>query len=124
MLSAFGGLALLLSAIGLYGVLAVGVGLRRREIAIRRALGAARGAVATLVVRNGLTLALGGLAAGLAGAVVASRLFTSLLYDVGRYDPITWAGAPALLLVVAAAASWLPARRATRIDPAATLRGE
>jgi len=121
---AFSGLALLLSAVGLFGVLAYTVGQRRREIGIRCALGARAGQVAAAVVRSGVLLAAIGIAVGLLVAAAASQALSSLLFDVTPLDGPTFAGIAALVLVVAAAASFGPARRAVRVDPAVALRGD
>jgi predicted permease len=120
----FAGLALLLAAIGTYGVLSYLVTQRRREIGIRMALGAGRETVLRSVMARGLTLALIGLAAGLAAALVLTRLMKALLFEVRPNDPGTLAGVAALITVVAAAASLVPAVRATRVDPIVALREE
>jgi macrolide transport system ATP-binding/permease protein len=119
-----GSLALLLAAIGLYGVLSYAVSLRTREIGVRVALGAQRRDVASLVVGRGLRLVCLGTALGLALAFVLTRFLSFLLYGVSALDPLTFAGVPALLLGVALVAAWEPARRALRIDPALSLREE
>jgi len=116
--------ALFLGAIGLYGTIAYIVGQRTREIGVRMALGAARGDVATMVLRQAATVAVGGLAAGLIAAFAVSRFLDSLLFDVSATDPMTYAAMAALLLFVALAASYLPARRASRLDPVDGLRAE
>ena len=121
---AFAGLALLLAAIGTYGVLSYLVTQRRREIGIRMALGAGRETVLRSVMAHGLTLALIGLAAGLAAALALTRLMEALLFEVSPNDPATLAGVAALIIVVAAAASLVPAVRATRVDPIVALREE
>ena len=119
-----GALALLLAAIGLYGVLSYAVALRTREIGVRVALGAERADVVALVVGRGLRLAGTGVAIGLALAVGVTRFLSFLLYGTSPLDPLTFAAIPALLLSVAVLAAWDPARRALRIDPAACLREE
>lgn len=124
LLAAFGGIAVLLAALGVYGVLALTVAARTREIGVRVALGAGRGAVAGLVVRQGLALSGLGIALGLAGAAGATRAVGSLLYDVSPTDPATYAVIAAVLLLVAAGACWIPARRALRVDPAVALTSE
>jgi putative ABC transport system permease protein len=124
LLSAFAAAGLLLSAIGLYGVVAASVLRRRRELGIRLALGATRGGVARLVLREGVLVALAGLAAGLLGALAAGRLLSSLLFGVGSTDPATLAAASIFLLAVALIASALPALRAARLDPVEVLRSE
>jgi predicted lysophospholipase L1 biosynthesis ABC-type transport system permease subunit len=118
----FASLALALAAIGIYGVLAHAVGQRRREIGIRLAMGAERGSVAGLVIRQGFAVALVGAALGLAGAAIAARALRSLLYGVGPVDPLTWVGTTVFVLTVVLLSSWLPARQAARTDPATVLR--
>jgi putative ABC transport system permease protein len=124
LLGSFAGVALLLAAIGVYGVIAYSVGQRTREFGIRMSLGAKRLDVLRLVVRQGLVLAGIGIAAGLAGAFALTRLLSSLLYGVNATDPLTFVGVTALLATVAAAASFLPAWRATHVDPVIALRCE
>jgi len=124
MIGAAAGVALLLGAIGIYGVISYMVSLRTREIGVRMALGARSDQVRRMVVRQGLTLAGIGAAIGLAGALAMSRLISSLLYGIAPYDPVTLGGVTLGLLVVAAVASWLPAMRAARIDPIEALRAE
>ncbi|MFL5458382.1 MAG: FtsX-like permease family protein, partial [Myxococcales bacterium] len=121
---AFAAVALVLAAMGIYGVLAGSVAERTREIGIRAALGASPGGILALVVRQGLALTGIGVAAGLAGAVAASQAIAGLLFGVSRLDPLTYAGMVALLFAVAAVACWVPAWRAARVDPALTLRAE
>jgi ABC-type antimicrobial peptide transport system permease subunit len=120
----FAGLALLLAAIGTYGVLSYLVTQRRREIGIRMALGAGREIVLRGVVGHGLKLTLIGLAAGLAAALALTRLMEALLFEVSPSDPATLAGVAALITLVAVAASLIPAVRATRVDPIVVLREE
>jgi len=105
-----------------YGVLASSVTRRRREMGIRLALGARAAQVRGLVVRSGLALAGTGLLAGLLMALLGARLLDAVLYDVTATDPVTFAGTVLLLAGAAVAASWVPARRATRVDPAEALR--
>ena len=124
LLSFFGTLALLLAAIGLSGVLAYSVNQRTREFSVRLALGATPGGIQKLVVREGMTLAATGLALGAAGALALSRFLQALLYGVGSLDPLTYAAAASVLIAVAVAACWLPARRAARVDPMVALRYE
>jgi predicted lysophospholipase L1 biosynthesis ABC-type transport system permease subunit len=120
----FGGLALLLSAIGLYGVTSYDVARRRSEIGIRVALGARRRAVVGLTLRQAALTTIVGLAVGLAAATAVTRYFETLLFGVTPLDPVTFIAAPALLAVVALIASYLPARHATGIDPVTALRCE
>lgn len=124
MLGIAAGVALLLGAIGLYGVVSYSVSQRSREIGVRMAMGAGRDTVSRMVVGEGLRLAGGGLVLGLAGALLLSRLLGSLLYGVKALDPATYLAVGSLLVLVAAGASWVPARRAAGVDPAVTLRGE
>jgi predicted permease len=120
----FAGLALVLAAIGTYGVLSYLVTQRRREIGIRMALGAGRQTILRDVLAHGLTLTLIGLAAGLGAALVLTQLIEGLLFGVSRNDPVTLAGVAALITAVAAAASLVPAFRATCVDPIVALRDE
>jgi predicted permease len=120
----FAALTLLLAAVGTYGMLSYLVTQRRREIGIRMALGAGRETVLGSVMAHGLTLALIGLVAGLAAALMLTRLMKALLFEVSPNDPATLAGVTVLITVVAAAASLLPAIRATRVDPIVALRDE
>ena len=121
---AFGFAALLLTAIGIYGVVSGGVTERVREIGVRTALGASRGSILSMVMRQGLWLSIAGVAIGLAGAAMASRGLQSLLFEISPLDPASFAAVAAMLMGVAAAASWLPAWRASRVDPSITLRSE
>jgi predicted permease len=118
------GVALLLAAGGIYAVMAHAVSQRRHEFGIRLALGASRTGIAGLVLRQGLTLAVAGCALGLAGALLLRRTIATLLYDVAPGDPLTIGSVLLLLLAVAFLASYLPARRATRVDPVTALRSE
>lgn len=124
MLAAFGGIALALSAIGIYGVMSYTVSQRTREIGVRVALGAARRDVVALVVGRAMKLVAIGLVVGLAAAVGAGRLLRSQLVGVSPYDPLTFTGIALLLAAVAFAASAIPARRASRVDPLVALRSE
>jgi predicted permease len=120
----FGVLGLLLACIGIYGVLAYQVGQRTREIGVRVALGARAGDVVRMVLRHGFKITALGAAIGLVMAIAATRLLSSLLYGVSATDPLTFTAVPVLLLAVALLASWLPARRAARVDPMVALRAE
>jgi len=124
LLSIFAALAVVLAVVGIYGVIAYTVQQRTREIGIRIALGASRERVVAMVVRRGLILALAGIALGSAGAYAVSRVLQSLLFGVGARDPFTFLAVVALLGGVALLASWLPARRAARVDPLAAMRAE
>jgi putative ABC transport system permease protein len=123
-LAVFAAGALLLAAIGLYGVLSLGVAQRTREIGVRLALGASRGEVVIRVVRDGMTLAAIGLALGAAGAIGAAGLLRALLFGTGAYDLYTFAIVPALLASIALIACMVPAIKAARVDPTVALRAE
>jgi len=124
LLGILAGLAVCLAMAGVYGVMAYVVSQRSNEIGLRMALGASAGDVVALVLHHAMTLAAIGLAIGLAGAVAATRLLSSLLFEVKPTDPLTYAVVAALLGTVALAASYGPARRASRVDPAIALRQE
>jgi putative ABC transport system permease protein len=124
LLTAFAALAVLLAMAGVYGVMTCVVGQRAGEIGLRMALGASQGNVLKLVLRQGLVLTCVGVAIGLAGAVAATRLLGSMLFAVKATDPLTYAGVAALLVLVALGASYIPARRAARVDPVVALRQE
>jgi putative ABC transport system permease protein len=124
LLAGFAALALALTAVGLYGVMAYSVVLRTRELGIRLALGASRQAVLQGVLRRGLVLVGLGIVAGLLGALAFTRVLRALLYDVSPTDPSVFAGIIALLTAVGVAACYAPARRATRVDPMVALRSE
>lgn len=120
----FGLLSLVLAAIGIFGVLSYSVTRRTREIGVRLALGATPGDVSRLVIREGLAMAAIGVTVGLATALALSRFLRSVLYGVGPSDPLTYLAAMATLITVAFLATWLPARRASAVDPITALRIE
>jgi putative ABC transport system permease protein len=124
MVALFAATALLLAALGIYGTISFLVNEQSREIAIRLALGAQRGTILKMVLRQGLTLAAAGAGVGLVGALIVSHLMAGLLYGVSPYDLSTFAGVTALLTAVAIAASYIPALRAMRLDPITTLHAE
>jgi predicted permease len=123
-LGVFGLLGLVLASVGMYGVMAYTVSQRRREIGIRMAIGAAGGDVVGMIMKQGLSLVIIGAAIGIGGALGASRLLRGVLYSPTVVDPVTFAGVPLLLTAVAALASWLPARRASGVNPLEALRRE
>jgi len=124
LLGVFAGLALLLAAIGLYGVLSYAVQQRTREIGVRMALGASASSVARMMVTRGMLLTGAGVTLGLGAAWAATRGIQKLLYGVSAFDPLTYAGVAALLSIVALAACWIPSARAARVDPIVVLREE
>jgi putative ABC transport system permease protein len=123
LLGGFAGLALLLAAVGMYGVMAHGVGRRRHELGVRMALGAGRGRVLMMVLRQGVVLTVLGAAVGLVAAAAVARALASVVYGVGVFDPLTFTVAPLVLIAVAVLATYIPARRATRVDPVDAFRG-
>jgi putative ABC transport system permease protein len=122
LLGAFAAIALALAAVGIYGVLAYLVSQRTQEIGIRLAIGADRREVLKMILRQGVILAVGGIAAGVGAALLLTRLMQSLLYEITPSDPITFVVVGVVLFVVALVASYLPAWRATRVSPLIALR--
>jgi predicted permease len=124
LIAIFAGVALVLSAVGLYGVIAYAVSQRTHELGVRVALGATGDRITRMVVGEGLKLTAAGAVLGIGGALLAGRIFATLLFDVTAVDPITLTSVVAVLAIVAMLASWLPARRAARIDPLIAIRGD
>jgi putative ABC transport system permease protein len=124
LIGAFAVIALLLSVVGIYGVTAYTVAQRTREIGIRMAMGAQHSEVTGLLLREGMALVGAGAVLGVAASLVLTRFLASMLFDVTPTDPVIFALVVALLIVVAAAACWIPARRAMRVDPMVALRYE
>ena len=124
LIGGFAGAALLLAAIGLYGVMGYAVSQRTREIGVRMALGARQRDVISMVVGQGMRIVLIGLAVGMIGAVGLSRLLQGFLFEIKPTDPTTFMGVSLILLLVALLACWLPARRASRVNPMVALRTE
>ena len=120
----FAAVALVMAAVGVFGVLSFSVTRRSREMGIRVALGADAGALRRLVVREGMVQAIAGIVLGLVGAFWLTRFMATLLFEVPARDPLTFAGASLVLMAVSALACYLPARRATRADPLVVLRSE
>jgi ABC-type antimicrobial peptide transport system permease subunit len=124
LLAVFAALALVLAAVGIYGVMSYAVSRRTQEIGIRVALGAQTGDIQRMVIGRGVRLALAGTLLGLSGAFGAARLLVSMLYGVRPADPAVFLGVSGLLIAVALLACWIPARRAMRVDPIIALRYE
>jgi ABC-type antimicrobial peptide transport system permease subunit len=124
LLAAFAALALFLSSLGIYGVLAYDVSQRTREIGVRGAIGASQGQIVGLILKQGVWKAGFGIVIGLIGAVLLSRTMTSMLFNVKPTDPLVYAAVSLVLIAVALLASYLPARRASKIDPLVALRDE
>jgi ABC-type antimicrobial peptide transport system permease subunit len=122
LMSVFGGVALLLAAIGIYGLMAYSVEQRTQEIGIRMALGAEQGNVRGMVMRQGMTFALIGVVLGIGGAFALAKQIASFLFGVKAFDPLVFGAIPLVLIATAALAVWWPASRAMRIDPATALR--
>jgi ABC-type antimicrobial peptide transport system permease subunit len=124
MFTVFGGLALVLAAVGLYGVKAYSVARRTREIGIRMAIGAAPGAVQSMILREGAAMIAVGVTLGLLIGLGLGQALAGMLYKVSPFDPVTFVVAPVVLAIVAVVACYLPARRATRVNPLKALRAE
>jgi putative ABC transport system permease protein len=124
LLGVFAAMAMLLAAIGIYGVVSYSVAQRTQEIGVRVALGAGRRAIFGMVLGQALRLAAAGVIAGVAAAAALARLVASQLFQTSEFDPLTFAAMAAVLVAVALAASYIPARRATRVDPMVALRYE
>jgi putative ABC transport system permease protein len=124
LIAGFGGVALLLSAIGIYGVMAYSVAQRTNEIGIRMALGAQRSSVLTQIIGHGAVLAMAGVAIGCGAALLLTRVLAGLLFATSSTDPVIFAAVTLILMLVAIMASLIPAVRATRIDPVVALRYE
>jgi ABC-type antimicrobial peptide transport system permease subunit len=120
----FAALALALAVLGVYGVVSYAVARRTREVGIRLAVGAQPGALVRLLMKEGLALVIIGTAAGLLLGVASARVLQTLLFGVGGTDPATFIGAPLVLVAAGAVAAFIPARRASRVDPASVLRAE
>ena len=122
LMTVFGGVSLLLAAIGIYGLMAYSVEQRTQEIGIRMALGAERGKVRSMILRQGMIFAVTGMLVGVAGAFGLAKQISSFLFGVTAWDPLVFGMTPVVLLATAVAAIWWPASRATQVDPAAALR--
>jgi putative ABC transport system permease protein len=120
----FAGLALLLAAVGIYGVISYMVSQRTREIGVRMAVGAQRGDVLRMVIRDGMFVTGAGMAVGIGGALALTRLMRNLLFQITPNDPATYLGVTVILATIGLVACWVPGRRAMRIDPMAALRYE
>ncbi len=124
LISVFAGIALLLASIGLYGVISYSVRQRTREIGVRMAFGADERTIVRLVLGRGMVLGLAGVGIGLVAAFASTRMVSSLFYGVSAIDPVTFLGIPLVLVAVTVIASYVPARRAMRVDPVEALRDE
>lgn len=124
LLGAASGIALVLGLVGIYGVISYVVAQRTREIGVRMALGATAPSVRRMVVRQGMALATAGVGLGLIAAVALSSVMASLLYGVSATDPLTYGSVALVLVVVSLTASWIPARKASSVDPSRALRSE
>jgi putative ABC transport system permease protein len=124
LMGCFAALAVILAAIGIYGVISYSVALRTHEIGIRMALGASRRQVLVAVLRQGMLLAVAGIGTGLAASIAGARFVSSLVYEISASDPVTYGAIAAVVFAVALAAAFIPARRATRLDPISALRYE
>jgi putative ABC transport system permease protein len=122
LMSVFGGVSLLLAAIGIYGLMAYSVEQRTQEIGIRMALGAEQSDVRGMVMRQGMTFALIGVVLGIGGAFALAKQIASFLYGVTAWDPLVFGTIPVVLIATALLAVWWPAHRATQVDPATALR--
>jgi putative ABC transport system permease protein len=124
LIGAFAAIALLLSLIGIYGVTSYSVARRTREIGIRMALGAPRGQVLSLLLRQAMLLVISGIVAGVVASLVLTQFLATMLFDVRPRDSLTFVSVVLSLVAVAAFACWIPSRRATRVDPLVALRSE